>query len=182
MLRDINFLITSSRIKDASADDLKQAVTEADTAGGSDPKYRQQACLARIRRGLGKTTADEDRTRCNTIQEAGDFLVRGMYHLRQAQNLITNQVAWSAELANAMNDFDAGLVLAQATQTTTPKPAPGAPDIDASRVPVTTLLEFGHEISAFCNRSPAHFEKFQDKQQIAIDYFGRYKVYSCEKN
>lgn len=71
-----------------SPPDYATAMKYADEAirlDGTNPKYRTEACLARILRGRDGVWADDAEATCNLGTDANELLVRSMFAMRRAQ-------------------------------------------------------------------------------------------------
>jgi tetratricopeptide (TPR) repeat protein len=146
-------------------DVLRRAIQRADAAvsmAGADARYRDQACLVRIRRGRDSVTASSNLSSCAGSDQPEGLLLRGMFFLRQAQ--YTTNLEFKASLRNQANlAFDDGFK-------------------KAAEGPVRDRLQYGRYVAVpYCTLATAPdappFEAA--RKQRAEAYFDQYHVRQC---
>lgn len=167
------------RARDAvSAAMLKDTVDLADKAvelAGRVSPYREQDCIARIKRG-GKQVLTGDSICFSADDQSQGLLLRGMYNLKQAQ--LADAGAQSGYWNSAKFAFDQGLrQLPNPSDATRPTFSwPGA----ASPPPaVGDLLKFGKAVVDGCYGQPVQIDLAGPAFNAAKQFYVDYGVFSC---
>jgi tetratricopeptide (TPR) repeat protein len=162
----------------ASAAMLKDTVDLADKAveiGGRVSPYREQDCIARIKRG-GKQVLTGDSICFAADDQAQGLLLRGMFNLKQAQ--LAEPGAQSGHWNSAKFAFDQGLrQLPNPADASRPTFAwPGAITPAPS---VADLLKFGKAVVDGCYGQPVQTDLSAPAITAAKQFYVDYGVFSC---
>lgn len=167
------------RARDAvSAAMLKDTVDLADKAvefGGRVSPYREQDCVARIKRG-GKQVLTGDSICFSADDQSQGLLLRGMYNLKQAQ--LADAGAQSGYWNSAKFAFDQGLRQLTGPADAT-RPTFSWPGAISPAPSVSDLLKFGKAVVDGCYGQPVQTDLGGAAFNAAKQFYVDYGVFSC---
>jgi tetratricopeptide (TPR) repeat protein len=157
---------------------LEEAIRNADSAG-AEPRYRRQACLARIMRGGEWVMGDANARACDFGTTPEGYLFRGVFQVRWAQQIEATNVnarraaEWREHVSAAESAFSNGL--RAATDRSATIALPGQP----GDVRIGDLLEYGSSVIARGCLGLSQLAVDSQVEASGRSFFARYNANNC---